>query len=373
MKIIIALAFITGIVLSRKLWLTDRFFPHTPLLSFLPQPPAPYDWILAGTVILLLLVIAILPSPRKFLIAFCIVFAILLLLDQDRWQPWVFQYYCMMILLCFISWKREDKIRHMQVMNGLRIIMVGIYLYSGLQKINFKFIDETFPWLMKPITDHLINGMPRWLHYAGYTFPAIEIFIGIGLLFIRTRKAAMYCAVVMHALILIDMSPLGQDYNYVIWPWNIAMILFVIFLFNRDRSSFTAYRASLRFRPVLAMFALFCFMPVLSFFNVWDSYLSASLYSGNTSSGIIYMTDDVRAKLPKDIEQYVQGGYNQNTIAIKAWSMQELGVPGYPEKRVFKGVKNALEKYATTDSSDVFLMYTERLGIFIPEKTEIIE
>jgi hypothetical protein len=373
MKIVLALALLAGILLSHKLWLTERFFPHTPLLSFLPQPPAPVDWIILGIVSLLLVLIVALPSPKKLIIIFCILFGAVLLLDQNRWQPWVFQYYCMMILLCFVSWKREDKIRHEQALNGMRFIIAGIYLYSGLQKINPQFINDTYPWLLEPVTKGIEGELPNWLKYIGYCIPATEIFMGLGLLFLRTRRTAMYFAIVMHLLILIDMSPLGHNYNHVVWPWNIAMIIFVLLLFKKDKATFASYRSSLRARPVLIMFLLFWIMPFFSFFNLWDSYLSASLYSGNTSGGTIYMTDDIRAKLPKEIEQHVEGAYNQNTLGIKYWSMMEMRVPGYPEKRVFKNVKDHFEKYDTGDSSDVFLMYTERDRLFKEEKLEIIE
>jgi hypothetical protein len=372
-KITLALAFAAGLVLSHKLWLTDRFFPHAPLFSFLPQLPWPIDWVLLISSIVLLLITAAHPSPRKFFIAFCITFGVLLLLDQNRWQPWVFQYFFMILMLCFVSWRREHRLRQTQILYAERLIMAGIYLYSGLQKINPQFMNDTYPWLMEPVTKHMEHGLSGWLYYLGYTLPAIEIFIGIGLLLKPARKAAMIFAIVMHVLILLDMSPFGHNYNVVIWPWNTAMIIFNLVLFKKDTSPISSYRLPLRFWLVKGVFLLFWIMPFFSFINIWDSYLSSSLYSGNTSNGVIYMTDDVRAKLPKEVEQYVTGSYNQNQLSIKYWAMMEMGVPGYPEQRVFKKVKNELEQYATTDSSDVFLMYTERAGLLNSSKTEIIE
>ena len=46
------------------------------------------------------------------------------------------------------------------------------------------------------------------------------------------------------------------------------------------------------------VFVLFALAPALSFFDLWDSYLSAALYSGNKNQGAIYMTDAIADRLP---------------------------------------------------------------------------
>lgn len=81
-------------------------------------------------------------------------------------------------------------------------------------------------------------------------------------------------------------------------------------------------------------------MPLLNFFNLWDSYLSHNLYSGNTSGGVVYVSDSVENKLPEAIKPYSIGELNQNQITIKYWCMMELGVPAYPEKRNFEAISN---------------------------------
>ncbi len=84
--------------------------------------------------------------------------------------------------------------------------------------------------------------------------------------------------IAMHACILLAIGPLGHNANTVVWPWNIAMILFLLLLFRHgDPSASEILWGSTRFhRMALALLGL---APALSFFNVWDSYLSAALYS----------------------------------------------------------------------------------------------
>jgi len=72
------------------------------------------------------------------------------------------------------------------------------------------------------------------------------------------------------------------------------------------------------FRAVVLV--LFAFMPALNFVGVWDSYLSASLYSGSTEEGYVYTTD---------------GSF---ITSISAKAMDEMNVPACPEERVYKRV-----------------------------------
>jgi hypothetical protein len=80
-------------------------------------------------------------------------------------------------------------------------------------------------------------------------------------------------------------------------------------------------------------------IPTLAFFGWWDSYLSASLYSGNITSGAILVSDTVRNELPEYVRGYVKhvDGAN-NVLQISRWSFGELNVPPYPEVRIYRDI-----------------------------------
>ena len=118
----------------------------------------------------------------------------------------------------------------------------------------------------------------------------------------------------------------------------------------------------LQFHSIKIVFVLFIMMPLFNFFNNWDSYLSHNLYTGNTSNGVIYISDAVESKLPAEIKKYSKGEMNLNQITIKYWCMMELGVPAYPEKRNFAAVTQTFYKY-TTDSSEIYFMFTPKLKL----------
>jgi len=146
----------------------------------------------------------------------------------------------------------------------------------------------------------------------------------------------------MHLFILICIGPFGHNFNHVVWPWNIAMSVLVVLLFWRTPA--TTFRdvvwgtASAFHRTVLVLFAI---LPALSMADLWDSYLSFSLYSGNQIRATFYMSDAVAGRLPNAVQEVV-GVYDSDsdvdTLDIREWCYDELHVPPYSEVRVFKNI-----------------------------------
>jgi hypothetical protein len=89
----------------------------------------------------------------------------------------------------------------------------------------------------------------------------------------------------------------------------------------------------------------------LSFFNLWDSYLSAALYSGNKNQGAIYMTEAVADHMPDEVDQDVSAeGDNLEKVLVNDWSFDELNAPAYPETRIYKNAARKLCAFATKPS-----------------------
>jgi hypothetical protein len=85
--------------------------------------------------------------------------------------------------------------------------------------------------------------------------------------------------------------------------------------------------------------ALFAILPFLSFFNLWDSYLSAALYSGNLTEAEIYLSDAGAAPLPAAIRsRLVRTSPNTNILNVQRWAIEDLNVMPYPETRVYKAI-----------------------------------
>lgn len=354
LKITLSTAFISGLLLSSKLWMSSRFYPLTPVFKSLPIIPFPLDHIVFISLLILLGIIIISPKPKKYILAFIFLIGILALQDQSRWQPWAYQYIFMFIALSFYSWKISDEKTRIKILNTGRFIVASTYFWSGIQKINISFLNTGFT-IPGPI-------------YLSLIVPAIEIGIGIGLLTKKFRKIAIISAIILHTLILLLLGPLGFNTNSVIWPWNIAMIAFVLILFWKIKNSPSLKEVVMtkKFAVYKLIFILFGIMPLLSFFNIWDSYLSASLYSRNVKSAEIYINNYTKTKIPYEIQPYINKlddvkGYN-NSIKIFNWSMNELNVPPYPEERIFKNIQNYICKY-TLNTDDITLIIHQKPNI----------
>ena len=346
LRISVILGLLAGFALSPRLWLSSRFYPLTPVWSFIRPIPSPGDYILFFMLAALLIGAAVFPR-REILAAVFVLFVLLILQDQSRLQPWFYQYALMLLAIALAGPDRPAA-----ALNSCCLIVAATYVWSGLAKLNPNFLSDTFPFLLKPFMGAQ-PAVAQWLvRHLAFLAPLLECAAGIGLLMRRFRSLAVFFTIAMHVFILVAIGPLGRGVNEVVWPWNVAMIAFLLILFFR-RSDDPAPmdiiwgRAFAYQKIVLVLFAV---MPMLSFFNLWDHYLSAALYSGNRTSGVVYLSDAAFDRLPDKIEDYVtEEGLNRNELDIFEWSLGELNVPSYPEIRIYKNVARKICGYALDD------------------------
>ena len=99
-------------------------------------------------------------------------------------------------------------------------------------------------------------------------------------------------------------------------------------------------------RLAASMVAAFALLSALSFMGMWDSYFSFSLYSENSASANIFVTQAFADRLPPALREQVkmfslaydpqfQGPYIFN---YGVWCYRELHVPPIPEPRAFRAI-----------------------------------
>ena len=359
LKNVVILGAMAGILLSLPLWTGDSSFPSAPLLPFLPELPV---WANAMALVVLFFFLGgalISPWPRPWIFSALCVVGFFVLFDQMRLQPWLYQYAWMLAVLGMYSWRPYQENNRHFVLQTLRIIVASIFFFSGLQKVNPDFITVVFPWMVEPLTS-LLPSAQTGIESLGVLIPFMEMAIGIGLFLPKLRKAAVVFAALMAGSILLLIGPLGHGWNSVVWPWNIVMPLSTAILFwhtkNTTLSDVVKVNGFLLHKIVIVVFI---FLPILSFYNRWDSYLSWTLYSGNAAKAVITF-DELSAKaMPESIYKYIEQRPESQQLSVLQWSMGELNVPPYPESRVFKAVAaNICEK--TGNSTRVELLVTQK-------------
>jgi uncharacterized membrane protein YphA (DoxX/SURF4 family) len=352
-KTVVVSGFLAGFLLSRRLWVSHRFYPLIPIFPGLPHIPTLLEGIFFAALLLLLILIGVATRPRAYILAFAALLLFFALFDQTRWQPWAYLYLFMLLGLACFSWKPHDIRGQENALNICRLIVVATYFYSGLQKMNPRFVVGTAA---------LFGALSsRWpvFHALGWIMAGAETMIAIGLLTRKFRNVAVICGLLMHLDILYACIFL-YHWNSVIWPWNIAMIVLLFLLFWKTDFSFKRVVWVNPFRLQKIVLVLFGVLPFLSFFGWWDSYLSASLYSANIPLAYIWMGTTVKTQLPLQIQRYVkmQPGGN-DLLKIQDWALGELNVPPYPAARAYRAIGAELCRYSH-NSPDVMLVVHEK-------------
>jgi predicted DCC family thiol-disulfide oxidoreductase YuxK/uncharacterized membrane protein YphA (DoxX/SURF4 family) len=368
LKVAVILFFCVGLFMSARAWIGPRSYPEAPVFGALPAlDGVPADGLFAALFVLAAASV-ISPKPQKLIAAFLAIIGLFCIFDQTRWQPWVFQYAFMLTTLALFSWDRDDVDGRQRALNILRLVVAATYVFSGLQKLNWNFVDYEFPWIIQPIS-HLLPRAAGLLYFFGMCVPFLQVAFGIGLLTRRFRRVSLILAVSMHVFILAMLGPAGYDWNNIVWPWTAAMAVFDILLFSGG-TEFSP-RDVIRTRGNLfhaAALGLFGILPLLSFCNLWDSYLSSALYSGNLTEAQIYASDAGRSALPETIRRFlVHTSPDTNVLNLQRWAIEDLNVSPYPETRVFKQIAKRVCNLVADRSQLVLNVREQRMFFSQPE------
>jgi hypothetical protein len=358
-KQITILFLIGGLMLSFRLWVGDRLFPLIPFIDGLENIPYYINYILFLFLILSLLYEIYKPNKWSLASGLIILF-FLLLQDQNRLQPWVYIYILILLPFCFSYFLKTSEI---DLIAPIKIIFIAMYFWTGLQKANNNFINGGFPQILANLFKIQDPQIIKNLLPLGYIIPTIEIFIAISLVSKKLRNLGVFLVVLTHIFILIYVSPIGINNNFIIYPWNVAMILLVIALFYKNNADFTFWDVNYA-KATFLNYAYILFLgllPILNFWGRWDDYLSFSLYSEKSKIFYIAISDKYIGQFDHKFDDYflklddnIQGG---KVININKWSMKELNVPVYPEIRVFEKISKDFCRYNIPDTDIMFLMY----------------
>ncbi len=367
LRLSVVLAFCIGLAMCPALWIGPRSYPMAPLLQLVP----PIEGHLAQGLYAALFVLAIaacaVRDARWPIGGFLGVIMIFCLADQTRWQPWVFQY-GVLLAVAALGPGTDEAAGQERALNTARLIIAFTYIFSGLQKINLNFVENDFAWVITPITDRL-PSLGSFLGAFGFIVPFIQVAFGAGLLTRRFRRVSLVAAVAMHAFILAMFGPLGLNWNNVIWPWTAAMVVFDLLLFSGGQTfSWKDVLWNARGRRHTVSVLLFAVLPVLSFFNLWDSYLSSALYSGNLTEAQIYLSDAGAASLTREIKSHlVHTSADTNVLNIQRWAIEELNVTPYAETRVFKTIARSVCDGMPDRNQLVLIVREQRMFFSRPE------
>jgi hypothetical protein len=347
---IILLAFVCQMSLSFNLWLPiDR---HYPLFSLLPFCyPIGLTTLLNAVFLQSLGVAFFSVAWRKRALLFALsCFFLLVIEDVNRFQPWAYVY---VALLGSIAWQlgRSDS---KKLLASLQFILVMVYFWSGVHKLNVQFIHDVFPWLIG------IFEATSWLKEfpsVGYSMGLFEIVIALLLFWPKARKIAVLLGIFLHTIILILL--ITDGWNSVVYPWNVAMILLLYTLFWLPKPA--ASNISTQNLPYKFLLILFGFVPLLYLFHLVPNWIALSLYSGTTMECDLVVNKEGRAScFPAVLEEEILDYGESLLLSLDSWGMQNLNVPPLASDATYKEVGRQFCTCAIDYEGYIILYYPNR-------------
>jgi hypothetical protein len=360
---------LAGIFFSLELWFpVARTFPRVPFIIAIPGDFVLFtERLLTAILVLSLILIPSSIRPKIFSVTAITSLLLLIFFDQMRLQPWVYQYLLLLVILALHDWQKGDKSAEDQTLALLQVMIAGLYFWSGVQKLNFTFTHETLPMLLTPL-ENLFPSFQPPTGLPGISIALVESLIGGGLLWRKTRNLSVYLAAAMHGVIVSLL--IAKQHNSIVWIWNGALMAIVVTAFwKSDVSLHRVFAArqtpGWKLTPAKFLAAASVLLPLLSFFGLWDMYLSGALYSGNTEVPVIRINEAMLEKLPPKAQAAVfqTKSAGEPMLPLFEWAIAELNVPVYPEQRVFNKVAREVCRL-TNDKNQVELIVKKRPAIF---------
>ena len=345
-----------------KLWTPQDVFPQVPLIRAACDWPGWFDWVCLTVLVMSSLTLLVVGQRGWWSRGSCIALAISLagffVLDQHRLQPWAWQFFLLAVLLSLAD--------DITARRGWRWLVVGIYFWSAVSKLDYTFCHEQGPALLGGLKQAMgLRGMPNpWteaLDIAGSFGIALgEMGVAVMLAWPRARWLGLWTATIMHLSLLAALGPFGLNHSLGVLLWNVFFIAQDWLLFSEapprrtSPDEATSPRVIDRLRNWLACpsernnrFALggLCAVllwPSLEPFGYCDHWLAWAVYSARKENAYIdfYDTADAR-ELP---QQYVDFYcIPSEEVDFTKWSLRELGVPPYPQARFHAGIALSLK------------------------------
>lgn len=341
-RLVLGLATLAMLGRSWALWVGVGDFPRVPFVGAWPSPPRGVSWAVYATLLATVASAAFGLAPRASLLASVGLMGGLVLGDQNRLQPWAYQYLLTALALATAS--------EAWALGLARLFVIALYLHSGLSKLDASFARELGPTFLRaglaPLGLDPSGWPPPWRTGLALAMPTGELLVALALAFPATRRLGLAGAVALHVALIGVLGPWGLDHSEIVLIWNAALIAEGLVLFGGRRAgpAFT-WREARATRPAVAwLFVLAAAMPFAERRGWWDTWPSFALYASHDERADVVVHRDDREFLPPSIRRHFRPAPGGPWLVLDptAWSRAERGVPAYPQGRVGFAVGEAL-------------------------------
>lgn len=255
----------------------------------------------------------------------------LMLLNQQRLQPWAWQFFWIALWLAVGS-KRAT-------LAAWRWQVIGIYGWSAWSKVDATFLHDLGPWMLFGLARSM--GVETWFASLGpnktwllaCTLPYAEGLAALLLSFGATRTVGLLLSIAMHLALLAALGPLGHDQGGSVLAWNLFFIGQNVLLFARPIPQRPSARPH---RVVLASAMLLNLWPGLADFGGCDAWQAWAVYSHRTARVRFALNPEAVASLPQRASLGIDAKVDEQflvTWRIDRWALNATRAPILPQDR----------------------------------------
>jgi hypothetical protein len=337
-----------------RLWTPQHVFPQVPFFQWTAALPAGCQWVGAGAM-LLGLAGALVGQRQGTLAAVALwLFAAaatgMMLLDQERLQPWAYQFLIVAVVMALADARAACAL--------LRLFTISFYFYSALTKFDASFLHTLGQQFLSALAGVFGASLDGWSDFwrlaAALVFPMGEASVALGLCFARSRRWALAGAVLLHVLLLVILGPWGLHHKPGVLVWNLYFIVQDVLLFGTpaflkmvqpagDKQPSPAGKVSWLAQAITA--AAIC-LPLLgstTWFDIWPSW---GLYASCAERVTLLIHRRGMEQLPDALQTFAETPEDPDdpwlTLRLDRWSLDALGAPIYPQNRFQLGVVEAV-------------------------------
>lgn len=340
----LALASLVLIGATWPLWTGRHDFPSVPWFSGIKGVPLEVD---AGALALLIFgLLGLLVAPpgdgravgcmwrRGLLVCIGLGGLGLLLLNQHRLQPWMYQFIWLWLIFAVAP--------RTQILTLWRWMVIGIYFWSAVSKIDATFATTIGAQLIQglwgafdlPARDMPGETAAQW----AWIFPIGELLAAVALVSRRTWRGGLVISLFMHGGLLVLLGPWAQEQEPGVLLWNIFFIGQNLLLFTERGEPGPpepAMEGAGRLR-VKVLMGTFLLLPAVNLWGWLDHWPAWSVYAPGAERVTLVLDPSAAGKLPEEIQKFVsEPDWRDETRVVRTdlWSLGELSAPIYPQGR----------------------------------------
>ncbi len=351
-----ALSALVLVAVTWRLWTPQTVFPQVPFFRWAAGLPAWSEWLGLAGMVLSLARVCWSPSGRwgtRALLIFAASTAGMVLLDQERLQPWAYQFILMAVVLTIADSRVALPL--------LRILIVSFYFHSALSKFDYTFLHTLGAQFLAALAGSVGGSVTSWSEpwrlVAAAMFPTGELLIAMGLCSRRTRRLALGGAVLLHVLLLVILGPWGLNHKLGVLVWNVYFIWQDLILFGGRRpmsevaadspESSSQSRSGLGVwgwaQGVIVAAVLLPFLAPTTWFDLWPSW---GLYAASAERVSLLVHRRELEQLPSDLQAFAVPTDDPDDpwipLRLDRWALSALDAPIYPQSRYQLGVAEAV-------------------------------